>query len=87
MNHDRSYSVNPDFKSSNSSPENFQVTWAAAWQAMGLPAGSSLPTASATALGTMVYNPLTMTPNDAIKTSLPLHTLLPKPSEESRERS
>ncbi|MDI1335821.1 MAG: TonB-dependent receptor, partial [Lacunisphaera sp.] len=69
MNSDRTYSVNPDFKSSNSSPENFQITWAAAWQAMGLPAGSSLPTASATALGTFAFDPLTMTPNDAVKTT------------------
>jgi outer membrane receptor protein involved in Fe transport len=69
MNHDRSYSANPDFKSSNSSPENIEVTWAAAWEAMGLPAGSSLPSASATALTTFVYDPVTMHPNDPIKTT------------------
>ena len=69
MNRDRSYSANPDFKSSNSSPLNFEITWAAAWQATGLPAGSSLPSASATALTTFVFDPLTMTPNDAIKTT------------------
>ncbi len=69
MNHDRDYSAIPPFLSSNASPLNFEITWAAAWQAMGLAPGSNLPSASSTALTSLVYNPLTMTPNDGIKTT------------------
>ncbi len=83
MNHDRSYSAIPPFLSSNASPLNFEITWAAAWEAMGLAPGSNLPTASSTALGTMVYDPLTMTPNSGIKTTtgatLNSNSLAPRP--------
>ncbi len=42
FNRDRTYSAVPPFLSTNASPPNFQVTRAAALEALGLPAGSPL---------------------------------------------
>lgn len=42
FNRDRSYSAVPAFLSTNASPPNFQITRAAALEALGLPAGSPL---------------------------------------------
>ncbi len=42
FNADRSYSAVPPFLSSNSSPPNFQVTYAAAWAALGVAPGTPI---------------------------------------------